>query len=366
MRRRALLGAAWPWPAFGAVTEQAPRIEPRPLRFPRDFGAHPEFRTEWWYATGVLQAGRERFGFQLTFFRTRSAHAAQWDGSTSRFAPRQLLFAHAALTDLAERRLLHAQRIARWSGDPAAAPAAAALDDTRVHLGDWRLERIGPVDASRYAARLGDRDAGFAFDLQFATTQPVLLQGDAGFSRKGPQPAQASHYYSQPQLAVEGTLQRSPWVLAVHGRAWLDHEWSETVLHPEAVGWDWIGMNLDDGGALTAFRLRRADGSAVWAGGSHRAPGGRVQNFAAEAVRFTPVRLWTSAASSATYPVRWQVDTPVGRFEVEAMLDAQELDSSGSTGAIYWEGLSELRDASGRPIGKGYLEMTGYAGRLRL
>jgi predicted secreted hydrolase len=361
LRRRSLLLAALPAPAVAA-----PRVAPRPLAFPRDFGAHPEFRTEWWYATGWLDAGAERYGFQLTFFRTRAANAAAWVDSASRFAPRQLLFAHAALTDLGERRLLHAQRIARWSGDVDAVPAAAALADTRVHLGDWRLARTGAVDASRYTATLGDRDAGFAFDLRLQTTQPLLLQGDAGFSRKGPAPEQASHYYSQPQLDVAGTLQRGARRLPVSGRAWLDHEWSESLLHPEAVGWDWIGMNLDDGGALTAFRLRRADGSALWAGGSFRRAGGAVRNFAADAVRFTPGRTWTSAASAATYPVQWHVDTPAGRFEVDALLDAQELDSRGSTGAVYWEGLSALRDADGRRVGLGYLEMTGYAAPLRL
>lgn len=364
--RRALLAAALPWPAALRARDTVPRIEPRPLVFPRDFGAHPEFRTEWWYATGELRSAAERFGFQVTFFRTRAPNAAQWAGSTSRFAPRQLLFAHAALTDLGERRLLHAQRIARWSGEAAAAAAAASLDDTRVHLGDWRFARAGPVDASRYTARLGDRDAGFAFELTLAATQPLLLQGDAGFSRKGPQFEQASHYYSQPQLAVAGTLQRGDRRLPVEGRAWLDHEWSETVLHPDAVGWDWIGMNLDDGAALTAFRLRRADGSALWAGGSFRAAGAAARAFGADEVRFTPQRRWTSAASGATYPVQWRVETPGGRFEVGALLDAQELDSRGSTGAIYWEGLSELREAGGRRVGSGYLEMTGYAGRLRL
>lgn len=375
-RRRLLL--ALPALAAGRTTgaraaDAVPRVVPRPLQFPRDFGAHPELRTEWWYATGWLhaddagdRAGAPPFGFQLTFFRSRAAHAAAWAHSRSRFAPRQLLFAHAALTDLHEGRLRHAQRIARWSGQANAAPAAAAIDDTRVHLGDWRVARDGAPDGSRYVARLGDADAGFAYELELVATQPLLLQGDAGFSRKGPDPLQASHYYSQPQLAVRGRVQLGSVSTAVRGRAWLDHEWSETLLHPEAVGWDWIGMNLDDGGALTAFRLRRADGIAVWAGGSFRAAGGTARSFDAGAVRFAPGRRWTSAATRASYPVHWRVDTPAGQFQVEALLDAQELDSRGSTGAVYWEGLSELRDAGGRRVGAGYLEMTGYAAPLRL
>jgi predicted secreted hydrolase len=197
-------------------------------------------------------------------------------------------------------------------------------------------------------------------------TQPVLLQGDAGFSRKGPEEAQASHYLSEPQLAVTGRLQRAGQALPVHGRAWLDHEWSAQLLHPDAVGWDWVGMNLDDGSALTVFRLRRADGSTLWAGGSLRTAQGVLRVFDAAQVRFTPGRTWASPVCGARYAVQWQIDTPAGRFEVRALLDAQELDGRSATGTVYWEGLSELFDARQQRIGSGYLEMTGYCGRLRI
>lgn len=350
----ALLLALWP---AGAAQALAPRA----LRFPRDHGSHPDLRTEWWYITGHALAGGRPFGFQVTFFRSR-VEAAQ--PLQSAFAARQLVFAHAALTDLQGRRLLHDQRIARAGFGI----AEAAEADTDVRLRDWQLRREdGPTPgSSRYTARV--QAARFALDLRFDTTQPVLLQGSAGLSRKGPDAAQASYYYSQPQLAVQGRIAvagQPP--RPVRGRAWLDHEWSEALMHPEAVGWDWIGMNLDDGAALSAFRLRRADGSALWAGGSWRAAGDApVQAFGADTVRFTPRRRWTSPASRATYPVAWTVETPAGRFEVASLLDDQELDSRGSTGAIYWEGLSELRDAQGRRLGAGYLEMTGYAQALRL
>jgi predicted secreted hydrolase len=206
----------------------------------------------------------------------------------------------------------------------------------------------------------------FALDLVLDATQPVLLQGRAGWSQKGPSPEQASHYYSEPQLATSGTLTVDGRALPVSGRAWLDHEWSDSLLAADAVGWDWIGMNLDDGSALTAFRLRRADGSALWAGGSLRRPGGATLDFAPEAVRFVAGRTWTSAATRATYPVEWTLESPAGRHTVRPLVDAQELDGRASTGLVYWEGLSDLLDAGGRRVGSGYLEMTGYAGRLAL
>jgi predicted secreted hydrolase len=152
----------------------------------------------------------------------------------------------------------------------------------------------------------------------------------------------------------------------VRGAAWLDHEWSESLLPDGAVGWDWIGINLADGGALTAFALRRADGNAVWAGGSHRSRDGATAAFGADEVRFEPLAYWSSTATRARYPVRWRVTTPVGVFEVRALLDAQELDGRGSTGTVYWEGLAELLAGNGRRLGLGYLEMTGYALPLRL
>jgi predicted secreted hydrolase len=358
MRRRPLLAAGL---VLALPVRAAPVARGRALVFPRDHGAHPPQRTEWWYATGWLaEPGRAEpaFGFQVTFFRARTEVAAD---HPSRFAAHQLLFAHAALTDLAARRLHHDQRIAR-----AGFGNLAAEHDTRVALHGWTFARTGPVDASRYRTRLASDAAGFAFDFELATTQPLLLQGVAGFSRKGPLPEQASHYYSQPQLALQGTLTREGRPQPVHGRAWLDHEWSDAYLAAEAVGWDWVGLNLFDGSALTAFRLRRADDSVFWAGGSHRAAGGALRTFGADEVRFEPGRRWTSPASRAVYPVQWRLATPAGVHTVSALLDAQELDSRASTGAIYWEGLAEVLDESGKRVGLGYLEMTGRAGRLRM
>jgi predicted secreted hydrolase len=365
----ALLSLGLPsMPARPAEGDEAVR-HGRSLRFPRDHGAHLGAAIEWWYITGDLRGpADQRYGFQITFFRSRTGLAT---GLDSRFAARHLLFAHAALSDLGGKSHLHAQRIARWSGDETSLLTRASTRDTNLLLGGWTLQRSDADGASLYHTQFGSSPAGsgaqdFELQIQLRTTQPLLLQGDAGFSRKGPDEAQASHYLSEPQLAVQGTLRRAGQSVPVNGRAWLDHEWSEQLMHPEAVGWDWIGMNLDDGAALTAFRLRRADGSSLWAGGSWRSAAGALQVFEPGAVRFTPSRLWTSPSSGARYPLQWTVDTPAGRFEVRALLEAQELDSRGSTGTVYWEGLSDLYDAQQRRLGSGYLEMTGYAGRLRL
>lgn len=323
------------------------------LVFPRDRGAHPDFRTEWWYITGQAMSGRRVFGFQLTFFRSR-VDAAQ--GMSSKFAARQLLFAHAAITDVQGGKLWHDQRIAR----DGFGVASASEQDMHIKLRDWSLQAQG----GRYTAELPSTD--FGLRLQFDETQAVLLQGNKGLSRKGPEEKQASYYYSQPHLATRGTLQIKGQSLEISGKAWLDHEWSKEVLHPRATGWDWIGMNLDDGSALTAFRLRDKDGNALWDGGSFRSAKNDLYTFSRGEVIFKPVRRWKSPLSQASYPVEWMVRTPADFYTVRAVIDNQELDSRNSTGAIYWEGLSELIDSNGKRVGSGYLEMTGYAQALKL
>ena len=411
--RRGLLGPvlaslSGPSGSISALAAEDTAIRPgRVLSFPQDHGAHIGNGIEWWYVTGWLQAPggapgalgassasnassasgaaaaqAELFGFQLTFFRSRTGVDSAMAG---RFVPRQLLFAHAALSDIAGQRHHSAQRLDRWSGDAAAAGAAlpsgdtaaagaappsahAALADTALALGAWTLSRSasGAQAYAPYQARVAAPEAGFTLALQLQPTQPLLLQGQAGYSQKGPLAAQASHYYSQPQLAVSAVLTRAGRPRTLTGRGWLDHEWSDALLAPGAVGWDWIGINLADGGALTAFVLRRADGSALWAGGSHRPAGGAVRNFAPTEVGFEPQRTWRSPATGTVYPVQWRITTPHGTVVLRALLDAQELDSSASTGTVYWEGLAELLAPGGARIGLGYLEMTGRGRALRL
>jgi len=380
MRRRpflALLPAglasttgAQPSAAEPAAENPALGVSRRPLVFPADHGSHPDTHVEWWYVTGWLRPGPDEragetpeFGFQVTFFRTRTGLAAD---SASRFAARQLVFAHVALTDLSSAAM-HDQRVARQGLGIAQTPGPS-LPQT-VQLRDWSLRRLAPPAAGGAHSRLRVkiRAETFALALDLAGTQPLLLQGEAGWSRKGPDPAEASHYYSEPQLAVRGRIERTGAPARdVSGRAWLDHEWSDQYLARGAVGWDWVGFNLLDGAALMAFRLRHADGSTVWAGGSYRNASGAQRSFAAGEVRFEPLRRWTSPRTQASWPVEWMLTTPAGRWRVAALQDDQELDSRGSTGAIYWEGLSALRTDDGRAVGWGYLELTGYAGQLRL
>ncbi len=361
LARRSLLAA----PLMASLLPSAWALPAAALRFPRDAGAHNDYAIEWWYITGFANARGQTaaLGYQLTFFRSRVAGT---QAMQSRLAARQLLFAHAAVTDVQGKTLWHDQRIARWSGEALGSNpadlAAASLGDTDIVLRDWSLRRVGEDLQANIPA------SDFQLELTFKATQPPVLQGQQGLSRKGPDAAQASYYYSLPQLQANGSiaLKGQRHTLDAGSTAWLDHEWSQQVLHPRAVGWDWIGINLLDGGALTAFQLRDAAGHALWDGGSLRNAGGAMRTFSHGEVSFQALRRWHSDLSQTHYPVEWTVRTPTETYTVKAVVDNQELDSRNSTGAIYWEGLSEVWDNSGKLVGRGYLEMTGYAAPLKL
>ena len=376
----------------------APVIPGKVPTFPEDTGAHPGFRTEWWYATGWLDdPDGKPLGFQITFFRSATGHDP---ADPSAFAPTQLIIAHAALSDPGpDGRYVHDQKIARQGFGL----AFAKTGNTDVKVDAWQLTRAadGHYDVTIDAT-------GFALQLRLTPTQPPLLQGDNGYSRKGPLAEQASYYYSEPQLRVSGSVTRAPLPnqgsdrdgqaearatnadadtnantgavtgrhagrgvgsVAVTGSAWLDHEWSTTVLSADAVGWDWLGANLRDGTALMAFRVRGAQGGPrgqrIWAHAVLRDAAGRVTNFTRDDVDFIPRRTWRSPSTNVDYPVAMTVKTGDLTWQLDPLMDDQELDSRASSGTMYWEGATTV-SSNGKPVGHGYLELTGYAQALKL
>ena len=371
--------------AVVAAAVTYPLVQPgTPLVFPRDEGSHPAYRIEWWYVTGWLDgAGNDDppRGFQVTFFRVRTGLG---EDNPSAFAPKQVLFAHAALAEAAAGKLRHAQRSARAGFE--LAYAREGLVDVR--LDDWSIRDAG---GGRYRTVVRGED--FALDLTLQATQAPLLQGDRGYSRKGPDPRAASHYYSLPQLAVSGTVVADGRTAQVQGRAWFDHEWSSDYVDERALGWDWLGINLNDGGALMAFQMRDTQGGARWAAATLRRPApspasageGRGEGpkrssgpsspadaweettHSPDQVTWTPLETWRSPRTGVDYPIRWRVRVGATTYRVEPLMRDAELDSRPTTGVLYWEGpVRWLDDASGREVGRGYLELTGYGGKLDL
>ncbi|HZM36629.1 MAG TPA: lipocalin-like domain-containing protein [Burkholderiales bacterium] len=327
MKRRAFLGTMLlPFAARAAKVDYPVVVPGKSLEFPRDHGAHPAHRIEWWYVTGWLG---DAMGFQVTFFRARPEEQSD---NPSSFNPRQVLFAHAALSDPARGRLVHAENAARAG----LSLAGFERERTGVWIDDWRLEQQG----ERYVCRIPANDLDFR--LNFENRRKPVLRGENGFSQKGHRPHEASYYYSRPHLEVSGTVNGR----TVEGKAWLDHEWSSAVMAPEAAGWDWCGINLGDGGSLMAFRMRDK------AGGLHYAPPG---------ISLRPLRYWTSPRTGVSYPVSMEVNG----LRLEPLMDDQELDSRASTGTIYWEGAVRAY-RGGAEVGRGYLELTGYWRPMRL
>ncbi len=330
---------------------------PPALSLPSDHGAHPAFRTEWWYLTGLVHGedGR-RYGFQLTFFR-QGLDPSEPQPGQSDLRARQAVAAHLAVVDISRGRFLHAGRLRR----AAAGLAGFATSDLNVWVNDWWLRREAG-DVLRAAA--ADRGADVGVELQLEPQTPLVTNGDDGYSRKGAAPGNASVYLSWPRLRVTGKLEIAGRRLVVQGEAWYDHEWGTSQLGVGVVGWDWFGLRLDDGRALMVYRLRRADGSpSPFSSGTLVEADGSTRHLGAEDFILEVRDRWESPHSGAHYPSRWRLLVPAAGIDVEVrpLVADCEIDARASTGTVYWEGPVAV---DGSSVGEGYAELTGYASSL--
>jgi predicted secreted hydrolase len=372
-------------------------FEPRPFTFPADHGPHPDFRTEWWYVTSNLEAadGR-RFGVQFTIFRSALAPPADGSRPASPWRTRQMYLGHFTLTDVARGRFAEFERFTRgaaglagaWARDSEGAPvppegesgSAPRPPVVRIWLDDWQLasrERVSPsapapaavgVDAPlgadpTWPLRLTAADSGVALDLTLDPLKPVVLQGERGLSQKGPEPGNASYYYSYPRLAAAGTVTVGGERVPVSGLAWMDREWSTSALGEGQQGWDWFSLQLSDGTELMVYQIRGAGGAAsaesegVWIDAA-----GAPTRLEAEDYTLTPTDRWASPVDGAEYPSGWRIAIPrlEMELEVEPVLRDQELNVTFR----YWEGAVDVsgRRGAAELTGRGYVELTGYAG----
>ncbi len=331
--------------------------------FPRDHGSHDAFRTEWWYYTGHLQTAEgRRFGFELTFFR-RAIAPDQVETRPSRWSVDQLYLAHLAVTDVTGKRFYFHDRISR------AGLGKAGADAARLHvwLDQWKAEAAGQTGDRQ---TLDARADGIALSLTLDPAKPPAVHGERGISKKGAAAGQASHYYSFTNLTTTGNLTIGTETYRVTGTSWMDHEFGSADLGTDLAGWDWFSIQLADNRELMVYRLRHTDGSSDAASsGTLVFPDGRTQHLSANDIQLTALDTWTSPTSKATYPSRWQVSIPSLELSLKLtpLLADQELRTTRSTQVTYWEGAVAVEGSeNGQAIkGQGYVEMTGYAERIK-
>jgi predicted secreted hydrolase len=332
------------------------------FEFPRDHGAHPGYRTEWWYYTGNLRAqDGARFGFQLTFFRRQlrpSADRAKWPEQASAWRTNQIFLAHAALTDIEEGRHYAAEDISR--GALGLAGAERQGDTVRVFLGSWATV-IGPQ-----VHELTMQDADFGFDLRLEPVKALVAHGDGGYSRKGTDPARASCYYSFTRLQTHGTIRLQGRPIGVAGLSWMDHEFSTAPLEPGIRGWYWFSIQLDNQTELMLFLLNLEDGGYHPASsGTLVGPDGRTTAIAFESIQADVLRNWTNPETGTAYPLGWRLrlHQPELDLTIQTPVDDQEMITTHSTGVTYWEGsiTVEGRYGANQVSGRGYMELTGQA-----
>ena len=330
---------------------------PGAVNFPRDLGPHEDYQTEWWYYTGNLQTedGRD-FGYQFTIFRRAiqpMSEIPQVD-NPSTWRSNQIYLAHFTVSDMGGDEFHVAERFSRGGAELAGAQAQPYY----VWLEDWSVTEVEPG-----TVRIQADTQDVSLDLTLVETMPPVLHGDGGLSQKGPEPGNASYYYSIVRQATSGELVIGEETFQVDGLSWKDHEYSTSALSPGSVGWDWFSLQLDDGSALMLFQIRRDDGSIEpYSSASFISNDGALQTLGHEEWQLDVLDTWTSPHSGGEYPAHWRLRIPSIALDLEGrpMMADQELNVS----TIYWEGASEFSGTlSGEPVtARGYVEMTGYAG----
>jgi predicted secreted hydrolase len=331
-------------------------VEARNWQFPRDFGSHPGFQTEWWYYTGNLQAenGR-RFGYQFTIFRRAILPPNENNNTGSEWRSDQLYMAHFGLSDVGGERFFHEERFSRGGAEL----AGATIDPLyRVWLEDWQVVALDETaETTRITARMAD---GAALNLTLQQVKPPALHGEDGLSAKSGEAGNASYYYSLSRLLTEGSITIGDETFTVSGTTWKDHEFSTSALGANALGWDWFGLQFDDNRELMVGQIRLAGGGRdPNFGGLLINPDGSTRYLPSNAFTIEALDTWTSPHTGAVYPSGWLITVDTGEAEpLRLTATPQLLDQELHGGGIaYWEGTVRLE---GDVTGYGYAELTGY------
>jgi len=315
----------------------------RTFAFPADHGPHPEFRIEWWYVTANLtDTTGTAYGAQWTLFRQAIAAGGPQEG----WANQQIWMGHAAVTRADTHRF--AQAFARGGIGQAGVDAKPF----RAWIDAWEMRGFEPVNDDKLApCELKASGADFSYALRLEAERALVLQGEAGYSRKSLR-EQASYYYSQPHYTAKGILTIDDKPVDVTGMAWLDREWSSQPLAADQSGWDWLSLHFSAGDKLMLYRMRQTDGQH-YGSGKWIAPDGKTEQLASADISMTPLAF--TEMEKRKIPTKWRIAIPRMALSIECTpLNAR---SWMGTSFPYWEGPISF---AGSHTGLGYLEMTGY------
>lgn len=337
--------------------------------FPEDHWARDGYKTEWWYFTGHLQSVDppvRRFGYQFTFFKV--GVLPQRPVLDSEWATKDVIMGHAALTDLDSGQHWFSEQVVR------AVPFLGGFGPYPDPLLVWS---VGPAGTSE---RWQLRWNGDGFDFSMADTaqstglalstrpvKPMVFQGPKGLSKKGQGPTEASQYYSFTRLATRGAITVDGKQIAVTGLSWMDKEFGSNQLGEDKSGWDWFSLQLDDGREIMLYLLRSRSGKKDYASGTVVDAAGRVLYLGPEDWQLKATGRWASPTTNASYPAGWTLQ--IADIGISAVITPKIADQENASTLIpdlyYWEGSVLVESPSGKRIGEGYVELTGYGEKSR-
>ncbi len=331
--------------------------------FPADHYSHDDYKTEWWYYTGHLNAkDKQKFGFELTFFRSgikneQAVKSGPW-------AVNNIYMTHFALTDINGKNFFHSEKLCR----PGVGKAGASRYSDKAFKAwteNWSLE------AENGKHHLLAREGEYKIDLVLDEGKAPVIHGLNGVSQKASCKGCASHYYSFTRMPLKGEITLPGKQLQVEGNAWMDHEFGSNQMTKEQKGWDWFSIQLNDQSELMLYVMRLKNGKLDEnSSGTIVFPDGKYAHLKLSDYKIEASGKWQSPHTKAAYPTKWQIEIPSKNLVllIEPEIQDQELASERPGGISYWEGSCKVSGKkNGKEIsGQAYVELTGYDRELNL
>ncbi|GIM28823.1 hypothetical protein CPJCM30710_14890 [Clostridium polyendosporum] len=349
---------------------------------PKDTGSHLCSNLEWWYCFAFLDGNAgSKYAVVISFFNV---------GYIPFLKGRYLIFSLINLKDNSRKNfsflnknlvcnlnsmfipyyLLHCTLNKKlWriyqdyiklniSPDQLMEPTLIEKDPTRLIYRENSLEFI---DEKSGQFNVHIKEQGLDINLIFTPTKPAALIGGDG------KPDEL-YYYSFTNNEVHGSIVKNNLEENVSGSGWFDHQWGFSKGLIIKTGWNWFGLQLDDGRELVINEFRSIKTGKTFSPLANLIEKDGSLKFTTN-VCIKPRSFWKSPDTGVVYPQNWSILIPEFSMNVKISpnFPEQEMPVVFPLQAI-WEGACSVSVREALPNnsikltrGKGFMELVGYA-----
>lgn len=327
-------------------------IEKKRIIFPNILLPRKEIPLEWWYFTGHLNSGKNRFGFEFCIFKLHPK-ALRFGFIPLSFVKKEpFLICHIAITDKNKKTFFSYQN-------------SGIIDSDTIEYGKLDLS----LDKSRIVFSKNFKINSEFINLNLKPIKKIVKHFEHGYGLTYEKPKHKTYYVTFPRLVAKGSIKLKGKKYNVSGLAWFDHQKCNLPHMTPVVGWDWFSILFDDNTELMFFRLRDKKGiSEKHLGGSFIDRDGKLTKLLPKDVVLSSISEWKSQKTGIVYPSGWVMQVPKLDISIKILpcVNEQEMDTILTSMTSYWEDACDVSGTkSGNKIkGQSYVELVGYDKRI--